>query len=95
MPALYQIINGERLSYDAYVKHIAEWRAKISEDEFLRDGDQPAAHMTGTIHVDGVGTRSSFESFIFAKGGQREWEARMDNWTLGLGSNRRRARAWS
>lgn len=34
-------------------------------DEFLRDGDQLAARMTGTIKVDGVD--NFFESFMFAK----------------------------
>lgn len=34
-------------------------------EEFLRDGDQLAARMTGTITVDGVVTK--FESFMFAK----------------------------
>lgn len=33
--------------------------------EFLRDGDQLAARMTGSIKVDGVDTQ--FESFMFAK----------------------------
>lgn len=34
-------------------------------EEFLRDGDQLAARMTGVIKVDGVDTE--FESFMFAK----------------------------
>lgn len=33
--------------------------------EFLRDGDQLAARMTGTIKVEGVDME--FESFMFAK----------------------------
>ena len=33
--------------------------------EFLRDGDQLAARMTGTIKVDGADTQ--FESFMFGK----------------------------
>lgn len=37
----------------------------IGSDEFLRDGDQLAARMTGTIKVDGADT--FFESFLFAK----------------------------
>ncbi|KAJ3550198.1 hypothetical protein NM208_g89 [Fusarium decemcellulare] len=69
-PGFYQIFNNKRLEYDEYVNNIAEWRAKISEyepkvEEFLRDGDQLAAHMTGTIKVDGVNTY--FEAFLFAK----------------------------
>lgn len=43
--------------------------------EFLRDGDQLAARMTGTIKVDAVDTE--FESFMFAKvnkeSGKMEW----------------------
>jgi hypothetical protein len=34
-------------------------------EEFLRDGDQLAARMTGTLKVDSVATL--FESFMFAK----------------------------
>ncbi|KAF4460865.1 mitochondrial substrate carrier [Fusarium albosuccineum] len=74
-PGFYQIFNNKRLEYDEYVNNIAEWRAKISEltfslylwhsEEFLRDGDQLAARMTGTIKVDGVSTY--FEAFLFAK----------------------------
>lgn len=30
-PSFYQIVNGQRLSYDIYLKHIEEWRAKISD----------------------------------------------------------------
>ena len=30
-PTFYQVLNGQRLSYDIYLKGIAEWRAKISE----------------------------------------------------------------
>lgn len=30
-PDFYQIMNGQRLSYDAYLKHIEEMRAKSSE----------------------------------------------------------------
>jgi hypothetical protein len=37
----------------------------FASHEFLRDGDQLAARMTGTIKVDGVST--DFESFLFAK----------------------------
>ncbi|CAH0051158.1 unnamed protein product [Clonostachys solani] len=69
-PDFYQLMNNERLSYDVYAAGIAEWRGKVSEykpivHEFLRDGDQLAARMTGTIKVDGVNT--DFESFMFAK----------------------------
>lgn len=30
-PGFYQILNGQLLSYDAYVKHIEEMRAKVGE----------------------------------------------------------------
>lgn len=30
-PAFYQIMNGQRIAYDDYVKGIAEWRGKISD----------------------------------------------------------------
>lgn len=42
--------------------------------EFLRDGDQLAARLTGSISIGGVSTE--FESFIFAKvdgSGKVEW----------------------
>jgi hypothetical protein len=38
---------------------------KIFSEEFLRDGDQLAARMTGTIKVEGTDT--FFENFMFAK----------------------------
>ncbi|KAH3911493.1 hypothetical protein HBH56_135580 [Parastagonospora nodorum] len=68
VPTFYHVMNGERLEYDAYVKGIEEWRGKISEykpvvEEFLRDGQQIAARMTGTIKIEGV--ESFFESFMF------------------------------
>jgi hypothetical protein len=31
LPTFYHIMNGHKLDYDAYVKGIQEWRAKISE----------------------------------------------------------------
>lgn len=34
-------------------------------DEFLRDSNQLAAHMTGTIKIDG--TETFFESFMFGE----------------------------
>lgn len=47
----------------------------IYRHEFLRDGNQLAARMTGTIKVEGVDT--FFESFLFAKvdqeTGKLEW----------------------
>ncbi|KAH9984588.1 hypothetical protein F4779DRAFT_632531 [Xylariaceae sp. FL0662B] len=79
-PTYYHIMNGTRLTYDDSVKEIAEWRGKGAEykpvvHEFLRDGDQLAARMTGTIKVEGVD--SKFESFMFAKvdkvTGRLEW----------------------
>lgn len=30
-PGFYQILNGQLLSYDAYVKHIEEMRAKVGD----------------------------------------------------------------
>lgn len=50
--------------------------------EFLRDGDQLAARMTGTIKVDGVDTE--FESFMFGKvekeSGKLEWLVERSVW---------------
>jgi hypothetical protein len=50
--------------------------------EFLRDGDQLAARMTGTIKVDGTDT--FFESFMFAKveekSGKMEWLIERSVW---------------
>lgn len=49
---------------------------------FLRDGDRLAAHMTGTIKVDGADT--AFESFIFAQvekeSGRLEWMIERSVW---------------
>ncbi|KAI0490490.1 hypothetical protein F4859DRAFT_9983 [Xylaria cf. heliscus] len=87
IPTFYHVMNGQRLSYDVYVKGIEEWRGKISEykpvvDEFLRDGDRLAAHMTGTIKVDGTDT--SFESFMFGRvdkeSGKLEWLVERSIW---------------
>ncbi|KAF3001622.1 hypothetical protein E8E14_007659 [Neopestalotiopsis sp. 37M] len=69
-PSFHHIMNGQRIESEAYVKGIKEWRAKISDykpvvHEFLRDGDQLAARMTGNIKVDSIET--TFESFMFAK----------------------------
>ncbi|KAF2878552.1 hypothetical protein BDV95DRAFT_624960 [Massariosphaeria phaeospora] len=69
-PGFYQVMNGARVGYDEYLKGIEMWRGKVSEykpvvEQFLRDGDQLAARMTGTIKVDG--TETAFESFLFAK----------------------------
>lgn len=30
-PGFYQILNGQKFPYDAYVKHIEEMRAQVSE----------------------------------------------------------------
>ncbi|KAK8075427.1 hypothetical protein PG997_010090 [Apiospora hydei] len=87
LPTFYQVMNGKRIAYDDYVKGIAEWRGKISEykpvvHEFLRDGDQLAARMTGTIKVEGAAT--DFESFMFAKvdkeTGKLEWLVERSVW---------------
>jgi hypothetical protein len=32
-PTFYHIMNGQRLSYDTFVKSIEEWRAKIGDYE--------------------------------------------------------------
>ena len=32
-PDFYHIMNGQRTSYDAYIKGIEEWRGKISDYE--------------------------------------------------------------
>ncbi|KAJ4292333.1 hypothetical protein N0V90_008993 [Kalmusia sp. IMI 367209] len=68
--SFYHVMNGQKLEYEAYVKSLDEWRGKISHyepvvNEFLRDGDQLAARMTGTIKVDG--SETFFESFMFGK----------------------------
>ncbi|KAI5868247.1 hypothetical protein GGS23DRAFT_19481 [Durotheca rogersii] len=79
-PGFYHLMNNQRISYDRYVEEIAEWRGKTTEykpviHEFLRDGDQLAARMTGTIKIDGADTY--FESYMFAKleheTGKMEW----------------------
>ncbi|KAJ0115589.1 hypothetical protein J7T55_010412 [Diaporthe amygdali] len=85
-PTFYHIMNGQRLSYDAYVKGMEEWRSKVSHYEpvvleFLRDGDMLAARMTGTIKVDGIETE--FESSMFAKldsAGKMEWLKERSVW---------------
>ncbi|XXG96729.1 hypothetical protein Hte_003020 [Hypoxylon texense] len=87
LPTFYHVMNGQRLSYDDYVKGIVEWRGKVSEykpvvHEFLRDGDQLAARMTGTIKVNGADT--FFESFMFGKvdkgTGKMEWLIERSVW---------------
>jgi hypothetical protein len=54
----------------------------FTSHEFLRDGDQLAARMTGTIKVDAVDTE--FESFMFAKvdkeSGKMEWLIERSVW---------------
>lgn len=54
----------------------------MSSEEFLRDGDQLAARMTGTIKVDGADTK--FESFMFGKvdeaSGRIEWLIERSVW---------------
>ncbi|MCJ1456309.1 hypothetical protein MMC28_006669 [Mycoblastus sanguinarius] len=87
VPTFSHVMNGQRIAYDTYVEGIATWRAKISDykpsvEEFLRDGDQLAARMTGTIKVDGTDT--AFESFMFAKidkeSGRMEWLIERSVW---------------
>lgn len=31
LPTFYQVLNGQRITYDDYVKNIAEWRPKVSD----------------------------------------------------------------
>ena len=54
----------------------------LLSEEFLRDGDQLAARMTGTTKVDGIDT--TFESFMFAKidkeSGRMEWLIERSVW---------------
>ncbi|KAK3937249.1 mitochondrial substrate carrier protein [Diplogelasinospora grovesii] len=70
-PDFYHLMNNQRIPYGAFIKGIEEWRGGKTSDyepvvhEFLRDGDQLATRMTGTIRVDGVDTE--FESFMFGK----------------------------
>ncbi|KAJ3567875.1 hypothetical protein NPX13_g6621 [Xylaria arbuscula] len=87
VPTFYQVVNGKRLSFNEYVKGIEDWRAKIIDfkpvvDEFLRDGNRLAAHMTGTIRVEG--TNTSFESFMFGRvdeaSGKLEWLVERSVW---------------
>ncbi|KAK6860488.1 hypothetical protein PG995_004124 [Apiospora arundinis] len=70
VPTFYQVMNGQQIAYDDYVKGIVQWRGKVTDykpivHEFLRDGDQLAARMTVRIKVEGAAT--DFESFMFAK----------------------------
>ncbi|KAF7929940.1 uncharacterized protein EAE97_009537 [Botrytis byssoidea] len=69
-PTFHHVMNGQKSDVENWVKGIEMWRGKISAykpvvDQFLRDGDNLAAHMTGTIKVDGEDTE--FESFMFGK----------------------------
>ncbi|KAI0142130.1 hypothetical protein BJ166DRAFT_540829 [Pestalotiopsis sp. NC0098] len=86
-PSFYHVMNGQRTELEAFVSGIGEWRAKIDDykpvvHEFLRDKDQLAARMTGTIKVDSVDT--TFESFMFAKvdkeSGKMEWLIERSIW---------------
>ncbi|KAF7922218.1 hypothetical protein BELL_0316g00050 [Botrytis elliptica] len=70
LPTFYHVMNGQKSDVENWVKGIEMWRGKISAykpvvDQFLRDGDNLAAHMKGTIQVDGEDTE--FESFMFGK----------------------------
>ncbi|TGO12365.1 hypothetical protein BTUL_0089g00010 [Botrytis tulipae] len=79
-PTFYHVMNGQKSDVENWVKGIEMWRGKIRRerkielwkanpdghsDQFLRDGDNLAAHMTGTIKVGGEDTE--FESFMFGK----------------------------
>ncbi|KAK5627386.1 hypothetical protein RRF57_003101 [Xylaria bambusicola] len=54
----------------------------MARDESLRDGGRLAAHMTGTIKVEGTDT--SFESFMFrhvdTESGKLEWLVERSIW---------------
>ncbi|KAK7983498.1 SEP domain-containing protein [Apiospora arundinis] len=87
VPTFYQVMNGQRIAYDDYVKGIVQWRGKVTDykpivHEFLRDADQLAARMTGSITVGGAAT--AFESFMFAKvdkeTGKLEWLVERSVW---------------
>lgn len=51
----------------SYLQNLCLDRADFifSSEQFLRNGDQLAARMTGTIKIDGAET--AFESFMFGK----------------------------
>ncbi|TGO24688.1 hypothetical protein BPAE_0097g00340 [Botrytis paeoniae] len=82
LPTFYHVMNGQKSDVENWVKGIEMWRGKISADQFLRDGDNLAAHMTGTIKVDGEDTE--FESFMFGKvdkqSGKLEWLQERSIW---------------
>lgn len=54
----------------------------FTSHQFLRDGDQLAARMTGTIKIDGAATE--FESFMIAmvdkESGRMEWMIERSIW---------------
>ncbi|KZM20138.1 uncharacterized protein EKO05_0002800 [Ascochyta rabiei] len=67
--SFYHTFNGQRLERDAWYQSLENWRGKITHydpnvEEFLRDGSQLAARMTGVVQLDG--TETFFESFFFA-----------------------------
>ncbi|KAF5876740.1 putative mitochondrial substrate carrier protein [Botrytis fragariae] len=87
LPTFYHVMNGQKSNAENWIKGIEMWRGKISAyqpvvDQFLRDGDSLAAHMTGTIKVDGEDTE--FESFMFGKvdkqSGKLEWLQERSIW---------------
>ncbi|KAK7033207.1 hypothetical protein R3P38DRAFT_3352397 [Favolaschia claudopus] len=80
LPTFYQIMNGERVDYEAYVKHIGDMQANTKDykpivQQFLRDGDQLAARVKGSLNMGG--TDIEYEAFMFAKvdkeTGKMEW----------------------
>ncbi|KAF7912172.1 uncharacterized protein EAF01_001193 [Botrytis porri] len=86
-PTFYHVMNGQKSDVEHWIKGIEMWRGKIGAykpvvDQFLRDGDSLAAHMTGTIQVDGEDTE--FESFMFGKvdkqSGKLEWLQERSIW---------------
>lgn len=61
-----RISDYEPQVYEAYWRFLLALLTRLhNRHEFLRDGENLAARMTGTIKVDGV--MNSFESFMFAK----------------------------
>ncbi|KAI0397103.1 hypothetical protein F5Y17DRAFT_455494 [Xylariaceae sp. FL0594] len=58
-PSFYHVMNGHHENSNT------NKLLPIYNDQFLRDGDNLAAHMPGTLKLDGVDF--TFESFMFAK----------------------------
>ncbi|KAF1925777.1 uncharacterized protein M421DRAFT_69003 [Didymella exigua CBS 183.55] len=64
----YHINNGKRNSFEEWFASLEAWRGKITGyepkvEEFLRDGNQLAARMTGVLDLGGKDT--FYECFFF------------------------------